>query len=223
MALQSTSVLIFHPCQEVMNLCDWRVMFLKACVSGPRFADLTLCKFFKMGSFQPSQYICEIYMKVSVLIETLRSHWQRVLLISDDISLAGSLISVPDRKAVLWRVRWSRSQNDYQLLSLFTEEIRRCPSHFLPVREHPLNHEVVDTLMCCVSGGKYVRRAFCLSPNKLVSEALDQWLECGCWCVYYVYCCTYSMWCLLQRLPCAFRDAEVSQKKHLCMRVCLYT
>lgn len=98
-------------------------------------------------------------MKMSTLIETLRSHWRCVLLIADDISLAGSLISVPDRKAVLW---WgscpaAKMTISYclrcQSLSFFTEEIWGCPSCFLSlyIYENPLNHEVVDALMCSVS------------------------------------------------------------------------
>lgn len=87
--------------------CDWQVMFLKACVSWPYFADSAVCEFFKDEFILAKLvYLWDIYMKMSVLIDTMRSHWWCVLLIAGDVSLAGSLISVPDRKAVLWWGSW---------------------------------------------------------------------------------------------------------------------
>lgn len=74
---------------------------------------------------------------MSVLIEP-RSHRHCVLLIADDISLGGSLISVPDRKAVLWRGCYpppplqqkAAVVNIIGLLPSFTERIMESPILF---------------------------------------------------------------------------------------------
>lgn len=94
---------------------------------------------FRMSSFQLSRCIFEKYMKMSVLIEAPppRSHRHCVLLIADDISLGGSLISAPDRKAVLWRGCPSPTPqqkaavvNIIGLLSFFAERIMESPILF---------------------------------------------------------------------------------------------
>lgn len=137
-------------------------------------------------------------MKVSVLIEALRSYWQFVILIAHDISLAMSQISVPDRKAVLWWVQWSCSKNDYQLLS------KICMCVFVCVCARVCtffkNHEVVSTWMCFVFWREKMSEELFVLVQ--ISLSLKLWPQVGIW--FNVYCvdfCTYCKWSFLQHLP----------------------
>lgn len=152
------------------SLRDWHVTFRKPCVFRPHFADSAVIE----PSGWAHRFIFEIYMKMSVWVENPRSHWRWVLLIADDISVTGSWISVPGRKAVPW---WGGCPAANMTISctfsvlVFLHRGNTAwfifSSFFVHTWE-PFKSWSSEHLFCL---------AFCLSLYQLVSEAVDHALS----------------------------------------------
>lgn len=100
------SVLIYISGNEVIFLKSLDLTLLTwQCVNSSRWVHFC------------STDISLIYECMSLLIETPRSQWLCMLSIADDVSLTGSLISVPDGKAVPWRGSCVQTKMTYQLFS----------------------------------------------------------------------------------------------------------
>lgn len=185
--------------------CDWQVMFLKACVSWPYFADSAVCNFFK------NEFILAKLVYLWNIYEDVSFNWDHeVSLMVCFIDCWWHFISW-----VFNLCAWQKSSTVMRQLACSKNDIIYCPqfqfliflhsrtiglallSLFVYMREPFKSWSSWHFDVFCVSQGKNVRRTFCLSPNKCVPEAVDHKLSLSrfseCCYVYYVYCCTY--WC----------------------------
>lgn len=193
---------------------NWRVMFLKA----PSISGSLLTRQFGNSSGWVHLSCAGISLRYIWRCQLKLRPWGLTgsvfLLIADKVSLAGSLISVPDRKAVLWQGSCPAAK---RTMGWFLQFI--CRDRSVKVSILFLYFVYMREPFKCWSGrpsGVF---------HELVCEAVDhQLLSVD---VYYVYCCTYCCSHCLVCFCCGNREiwlksSNKSRPKD-CLCICVYT